>query len=95
MSARSNFILSNQESVVLEISIQYDTERRGSLMVSVLDSGSGPGRGHCVACILEQDTLLPRYPFIHLGGEKHRRNAGGNPAMDLASHPGGSKKKYS
>ena len=41
-------------------------------MVSVLDSGSsgpglGPGRGHCVVCVLGQDTLLSRCLTLHPG----------------------------
>ena len=63
-----------------------DRERRGGLMVSVLDSGangpgSGPGREHCV-------VFLGKTLYSH-GASLHRRNAGGNPAMDWHPIQGG------
>ena len=60
--------------------------RRGGLMVSALDSGSGgpgssPGQGHCVVFLGK--TLLfhsaSLHPGVRMGTSKC---AGGNPAMD-------------
>ena len=56
-------------------------------MVSALDSassdsGSGPGRVHCV--VFWGKTLYSHGASLHTGRciNGYRRNAGGNPAMD-------------
>ena len=60
--------------------------RRGGLMVSALDSGSGgpgssPSRGHCVAFLGK--TLYSHSASLHPGVQMGTSKcAGGNPAMD-------------
>ena len=60
--------------------------RRGGLMVSALDSGSGglgssPGRGHCVVFLGK--TLYSHSASLHPGVQMGTSKcAGGNPAMD-------------
>ena len=60
--------------------------RRGGLMVSALDFGSGgpgssPGRGHCVVFLGK--TLYSHSASLHPGVQMGTSKcAGGNPAMD-------------
>ena len=60
--------------------------RRGGLMVSALDSGSGgpgssPGRGHCVVFLGK--TLYFHSASLHPGVQMGiSKRGGGNPAMD-------------
>ena len=60
--------------------------RRGGLMVSALDSGSGgpgssPGRGHCVVFLGK--TLYFHRASLHLGVQMGiSKRGGGKPAMD-------------
>ena len=59
-----------------------------SAFVSVLSGpGSNPGRGHCVVFLGK--TLNSHSASLHPGAQMGTRksNVGGNPAMDLASHP--------
>ena len=60
--------------------------RRGGLVVSALDSGSGgpgssPGQGHCVVFLGK--TLYSHSASLHPGVQMvTSKCAGGNPAMD-------------
>ena len=61
--------------------------RRGSLMVSALDSGasgpgSSPGRGHCVVFLgkILHSHSASLHPGVYIGTGEF--SAGGNPAMD-------------
>ena len=68
--------------------------RRGGLMVSALDSGSGglglsPGRGHCVVFLGK--TLYSHSASLHPGVQMGTSNELGVTCDVLASHPGGSR----